>query len=473
MQSLRAKTYLTVLPIVAAALLVSGYLSLMESSLALTRLANRHLAYKAEQLRDFLNSEWEVVESLGLAGKGEYRAAQEESFRSYAYSVLRSDTELVFALDGKGAALFRIGGLGGGGIEAGRGEEPPHRLGPGWFSERLFGEERVGIAFAFEPFGWTVGLSELRSAFFSDVDAILRANLLILVAALSCAILLSALFLRHLTGPLERLGAQIGRIASSGDLSLRAPLEYDDEIGELARRFNDLVGKLESRSLELAEANRAEREAHETAVQREAETLFLLGRISDYNDEKTGAHLARIGALSALFARVLGLGEAAEELILNSSPLHDIGKIAIPEAILLKPGKLSPEEFEAMQRHTLFGYELLRDSKSRFLAEGAAIAHSHHERWDGSGYPQGLAGEAIPLSARIVSIVDVFDALVSERPYKAAWSKEAALEHILEQGGRHFDPRLAELFAARFGEFAAAWDELRGSPRAAERDALY
>ena len=142
--------------------------------------------------------------------------------------------------------------------------------------------------------------------------------------------------------------------------------------------------------------------------------------------------------------------------MLHSSALHDIGKIGISDAILHKPGKLSPEEFEEVKLHTGIGYELLRNSKSIFLVAGASIALYHHENWDGSGYPQGLAGEAIPLNSRIVSIVDVFDALVSDRPYKQAWTQEAALEFLTSQRGLKFDPQLVDLFIGNFSLFRAA-----------------
>jgi len=321
----------------------------------------------------------------------------------------------------------------------------------------VLGEDRVGISFSFEPFGWTIAISELSARFFSDVDGILRGNVLMLAVALLCAAILTAAYLRRLIGPLERLSGAISRIADTGDLSLRATVESKDEIGGLASRFNVMVSSLEAQNLMLSESNKAEREARETAVLREVETLFLLGRISDFNDEKTGAHLKRIGALSALFARLLGQGPEEEDLILKSSTLHDIGKIAIPEAILQKPGKLDPGEFSVMKRHTLIGYELLKDSNSHYLSQGATIALTHHERWDGNGYPRGLSGEAIPLPGRIVSIVDVFDALVSDRPYKSAWSEEAALEYIVSQRGRQFDADLVDLFRTHIAEFTEIW----------------
>lgn len=460
MNRLRLKTYFTIIPIVVATVIASGYVSFLESRLALTRLANRHLAYKAEQLRDYVNNEWEIVKGLGLSGEEEYQTAQKESFRSYAYSLLRGDTEEIIVLDGSGALVYRIGGLRAL-VSSGDATAQSYEIPPGWFSREIFGEERVGIAFAFEPFGWNVAVTELRSRYFSEVDGILRINLIVLVAAVLFASILSAAYLRHTISPLERLTKAVERVAATGDLSLRVPEEYEDEIGTLARRFNTMLETLETQNHRLSEANRAEREAHATAVQREVETLFLLGRISDYNDANTGAHLTRIGALSALFARLLGQDPGAEELIRNASPLHDIGKIAIPEAILNKPGKLGAEEFEAMKKHTSYGYDLLKGSQSRYLAEGAVIAHTHHEHWDGQGYPNGLKGEDIPLSGRIVSIVDVFDALVSTRPYKAAWRKDEALAYIVEQKAMRFDPGLVDLFDEHFREFAEVWDGLR------------
>lgn len=458
MKSLRLRTYLTLLPVVFAAVVVSGYMTFLESRVALTRLANRHLAYKAEQLRDYVNNEWDIIESLGLAGDETYRGAQEASFRSYAYSLLRSDTEQVLVIDASGIPVYRIEATRGG--DAFFPDEPAMArvdVPAGWFSRELLGEDRVGISFAFEPFGWTVAISELSSRFFSDVDGILRKNVIMLAVALSCSALLTAAYLRRLIGPLERLSGAICRIADTGDLSLRAPVEYRDEIGDLAGRFNVMVSSLEAQNLMLSEANRTEREAREMAALREVETLFLLGRIADINDEETGAHIKRIGELSALFARLLGLGPAEEDLIGNSAPLHDIGKIAISRTILQKPGKLDPEEFAVIKTHTLIGYELLKDSDSRYLSQGAMIARTHHERWDGTGYPLGLSGEAIPLSGRIVSIVDVFDALVSERPYKAAWSEEAALAYIVSQRGTQFDASLVDLFQSRIADFTAIW----------------
>jgi putative two-component system response regulator len=137
-------------------------------------------------------------------------------------------------------------------------------------------------------------------------------------------------------------------------------------------------------------------------------------------------------------------------LLLDASAMHDIGKVAIPDRILLKAGELDDEEFAIIKNHAVYGYELLRSSESRVLQAGAEIAHSHHEKFDGSGYPQGLSGEDIPINGRIVAVADVFDALTSTRPYKQAWTADAAANYLREGAGSHFDPRCVEAFLSQW-----------------------
>jgi two-component system response regulator RpfG len=153
---------------------------------------------------------------------------------------------------------------------------------------------------------------------------------------------------------------------------------------------------------------------------------------------------------SRLIANGLGLGAEECELIEYAAPMHDIGKIGISDTILLKPGRLTPDEFKVMQQHTVFGYEILRDSPSKYLQMGAVIALGHHERYDGTGYPHGLVRDAIPLSARIVAIADVFDALTSARPYKKAWPIQDALNYLNTEIGKHFDPDCIDAFHTQF-----------------------
>jgi two-component system response regulator RpfG len=179
---------------------------------------------------------------------------------------------------------------------------------------------------------------------------------------------------------------------------------------------------------------------------RERETLLRLARAGEYRDEETGNHIIRMAKYSRIIAEELGFSRDDAEVIEMAAPMHDIGKIGIRDDILLKPGKLTPEEFEIMKTHTIIGHDILKDSPSKFLQMGGIIALGHHEKFDGSGYPHGKKGEEIPIEARIVAVADVFDALVSERPYKNAWSTQAALEYMESHRGRHFDPAVLDAF---------------------------
>jgi two-component system response regulator RpfG len=181
-------------------------------------------------------------------------------------------------------------------------------------------------------------------------------------------------------------------------------------------------------------------------LQRERETLLRLARAGEHRDEDTGNHVLRVAQFSRLIAEGFGLPEAECEIIECAAPMHDIGKVGISDTILLKNGRHTPEEREVMKRHSLIGYEILKDSPSKYLQSGAIVALNHHERFDGGGYPRGLAGEAIPLIARIVAVADVYDALTCVRPYKAAWSSERAFDLLASERGRHFDPDCLDLF---------------------------
>ena len=197
---------------------------------------------------------------------------------------------------------------------------------------------------------------------------------------------------------------------------------------------------------------------------RERETLMKLAKAGEYRDEETGNHIIRMAKYARLIAEELRLTAMECDEIETAAPMHDIGKIGIPDLILLKPGRHTPEEQAIMQRHPLIGHGILTDSPSRYLQMGAVIALGHHEKFDGSGYPQGLAGEDIPLSARIVAVADVFDALTSDRPYKRAWSFQDALNFIRSESGQHFDPNCVRAFELRIDAVAAIMRELSDTP---------
>jgi two-component system response regulator RpfG len=174
--------------------------------------------------------------------------------------------------------------------------------------------------------------------------------------------------------------------------------------------------------------------------------LLRLARAGEFRDEETGNHLIRMSRYSRLIANTIGIERNEAETIELAAPLHDIGKIGIPDGILLKAQKLEDGEWEVMRRHPLIGHEILKGSASKYVRMGALIALGHHEKYDGSGYPNGLVGDHVPLCARIVAVADVYDALTSVRPYKSAWTSEHAFDYVRTQSGKHFDPRMVEAF---------------------------
>ena len=184
-----------------------------------------------------------------------------------------------------------------------------------------------------------------------------------------------------------------------------------------------------------------------------------LGRAAEYKDNETGLHVIRMSHYARLLCLALGMNEEDADLIFQAAPLHDIGKLGIPDYILQKPGKLTDDEWETMKKHPQYGAEIIGDDDDTDLFRIArSIALTHHEKWDGSGYPNGLSGSSIPIEGRVTAIADVFDALTSERPYKKAWSVDKAVDHILNQSGKHFDPELVEKFEKVLPDFVAIRD---------------
>jgi len=193
------------------------------------------------------------------------------------------------------------------------------------------------------------------------------------------------------------------------------------------------------------------REIYDTRLQ----IVRRLGRAAEFRDNETGLHIVRMSKMSVALGEACGMNSEEGELLLNASPMHDIGKIGIPDNILLKPGKFEPHEWKIMQTHTTIGGEILSGDDSELLSMARVIALSHHEKWDGSGYPNGLSGENIPLVGRVVALADVFDALTSVRPYKQAWTVEAAMDYMDANRGKHFDPHLVDLFRTRLPDILA------------------
>ena len=288
-----------------------------------------------------------------------------------------------------------------------------------------------------------------------DVCRLMRVDLLLLeLGSADCGLSV----MRALTGPVREGRLEVIVITDEADLGLRylalglgardfirRPIDRSDVALRVRNSLaaHALHCELRERNHQLATVLTAR--SHELAGARQ-EVLAHLAVATEFRDDETGEHTERVGRTAAQIAAGCGLDRDLVGMIRIAAPLHDVGKIGIPDTILLKAGRLTPSELDEMQTHTRIGAAILAGSAvpERNLAE--TIARSHHERWDGSGYPDGLSGMAIPVAARIVAIADVFDALVFERPYKPAWPLDAALSEIRGQRGRHFDATLVDVF---------------------------
>lgn len=226
---------------------------------------------------------------------------------------------------------------------------------------------------------------------------------------------------------------------------VRKPIESTEVLTRVRTHLELMVLRAAEEQRERDEAGRERVRAAELDAAR-LEVVERLARAGEFRDDETGEHTRRVGATARALANAADLDPATARAIGLAAPLHDIGKIAIPDSILLRRGGLTDQEILVMQRHTVIGAEMLDGSSSRLLNLARDIALSHHERWDGHGYPRGSSGQDIPLAGRIVALADVFDALTHERPYKEAWSVNAAVEEVAAQAGRQFDPGLVRAF---------------------------
>ena len=221
---------------------------------------------------------------------------------------------------------------------------------------------------------------------------------------------------------------------SKGDLNSHVMISSQDEFAVMGRYTNFMIEMLKERNRQLEKTRQ--------------EIIQRLGRAAEYRDNETGMHVVRMSHFSEALAKKANLSKEQCDLILQASPMHDVGKIGIPDNVLLKPGKLEGEEWTKMQTHVEVGASILSGSDSKLMQLAEEIAMTHHEKYDGTGYPNGLKGEEISIEGRIVPICDVFDALTSVRPYKKSWTVEDAVELLKKEKGKHFDPDLVDKFVS-------------------------
>jgi len=248
---------------------------------------------------------------------------------------------------------------------------------------------------------------------------------------------------RYIQEPLQQLIKQ-GEEAYSSNTPINVSNFECREFEEVAKEINSFTNDffqnkrlIEEKNEQLAELASEVEDAHK-------ETVFTMGVIEEHRSQETRNHTIRVTNYSQILGQKAGLSESDIDLLMTAAPLHDIGKLGIPDAILLKPGKLTEQEYTVMKTHASIGRNMLRHSKGGTLQAASIIAHQHHEHWDGSGYPEGLSGEDIHIFGRVIALVDVYDALTTSRVYKDAWSQEDALAYIQKESGRHFDPQLVK-----------------------------
>ena len=304
----------------------------------------------------------------------------------------------------------------------------------------------MGHSFYFVPFQWQAFVLERHDDFYAEIRKITIQSVMVLIIVLIAGTAVTLLMAHYLTAPLGRVLSAMEQLGDENDTATKVPVDYPDEIGDLAQQFNSMTDDLASSYERLKTFAFREALARKQIVVSERETLAVLARAAEYRDPETGAHINRVGQYARLVAVGLGMDEYRQNLVYYASPLHDIGKLGVPDSILLKPGKLTDEEWEHIFKHPTIAYDVLKNATSPYLKAGAVIGLTHHEHFDGKGYPQGLTGEEIPLFGRIVGLVDVFDALTTRRPYKDPWTFEKAVELLVQEKSKHFDKTLVDIF---------------------------
>lgn len=293
---------------------------------------------------------------------------------------------------------------------------------------------------------WTIILEEEKDSAYRLLYKYELLFIFLLFAGAIFIALLAYYVATKLIRPIITLSDTANNITHTQDYTQQVQLDRQDEIGQLADSFNTMIRGIDNALHEITDLNK-----EIEATQREV--VFTMGSIAESRSKETGNHVKRVAEYSKLLALYYGLDEEEAELLKQASPMHDIGKIAIPDAILNKPGRFDEAERKIMDTHAELGYEMLKHSNRPLLQAASIVAFEHHEKWDGTGYPRKLSGENIHIYGRITALADVFDALGSDRVYKKAWDDEKIFTLFKEERGKHFDPALIDIFFSHLSEF--------------------
>ncbi len=444
---LKAKSLLLIIPLLLCCFSISSTVVVKRSQKYLINESNRFMSYKLNLVSQYATGQWYHFISNNLTDNDTIRRFVIASIGDYASSAIE-ESEAIFARDGGGNLIFSTGELS---------PDPAELDGESLFNSGLYiyriGENSfIGKTKYLTGMDWTIYIIQRKNAFDEAIQKMTH-NLILFFSGTFIVIISSfILILNIIINPINQVRVAIQKNLSTRDFSHTVPVHSSDELGELSVSFNNLITSLDLSYKKMKRNAEEEAVAYKSLHIRELESLALLGRASDYKDSHTGSHIRRVSSYSRVIAKALDLDEEYIDLLYHAAPLHDIGKLGIPDSILLKEGPLDEEEWRIIKEHTVIGYNIMQNCSSKYLKAGAVIAYSHHEKYDGSGYPRGLQGSEIPQFGRIVSLADVFDALITKRPYKEAWKPERALELIRSERGRQFDPRLVDLFLARQNE---------------------
>ena len=314
------------------------------------------------------------------------------------------------------------------------------------FSLDIMGEKRLVAYNSIENCDWFI-VSTIPYTYLHSESKDLMWNIVFIgLICLVCAVPVSFIISSSISSPLIKL-KNIMDEAQSGKLDVKLTDNNSDEIAEIATGFNDMISSIRL----LIKDN----------IDTQNEIVFKLGAVTEARSQETGNHIIRVAYYSKLIAMKLGVPEEDADILKMASTLHDIGKISIPDRVLLKPGKLTQEEFEIMKTHTVIGYDILSNSNKPILKIASKIAHEHHEKYNGTGYPRGISGDEIGVYSKIVALADVFDALGTERVYKRKWEWNKIIDYIKEQSGKQFDPRIVDIFLANLDEIREIQNSLK------------